>query len=192
MIKRVCVFCGANSGNHPLHRETARLVGRTLARKGIELVYGGSSVGLMLELANAALEAGGRVIGVIPQLLVEREQAHRGLSELRIVDSMHERKANMAALSEAFIAMPGGFGTLDEIFEMLSWAQLGIHDKPCGFLNLENYYASLLEFLDIARAEGFLRPEHHAKILVASDIEMLLTLFENRSTASTPPARGTS
>jgi uncharacterized protein (TIGR00730 family) len=174
MIKRICIFCGANAGGRAEYAEVAGELGRTMARLGLEIVYGGSSVGLMPVLANAALQAGGRVIGVIPALLVERELAHQGLTDLRIVGSMHERKATMAELADAFVAMPGGLGTLDEIFEMLTWSQLGLHAKPCAFLNVASYYTKLLEFLEHARRAGFIRDEHHARILAAEDIESLL------------------
>lgn len=174
MVKRICIFCGANPGGRPVYADTAHELGRTLACRGLEIVYGGSSVGLMPVLANAALQAGGRVIGVIPALLVERELAHQGLTELRVVGSMHERKATMAELADAFVAMPGGLGTLDEIFEMLTWSQLGLHAKPCVFLNVAGYYNRLLEFLEHARHEGFVRDEHHARIWVAEDIGELL------------------
>jgi uncharacterized protein (TIGR00730 family) len=178
MIKSVCIFCGSNPGKGTAYREAAISVGETLARSGMRVVYGGSSVGLMAALADAAMAAGGEVIGVIPRLLVEREQAAREITQLHIVDSMHERKAMMARLSDAFIALPGGLGTLDEIFEMLTWGQLAIHAKPCGFLNVDGYYDSLLEFLDHACAQQFLRAEHRATVLVANDIDALLRQFQ--------------
>ncbi len=161
-----------------MYREAALEVGRELARRGIGLVYGGASVGLMGALADAALEAGGEAIGVIPRALVEKEIAHRGLSELCVVESMHERKALMAERADAFLALPGGFGTLEEIFEALAWRQLRIHRKPCGLLNVEGYYDGLLAMLDHAVAEGFLRSENRG--LIVSDsvpgrlIELLL------------------
>jgi hypothetical protein len=161
-----------------VYREAALEVGRELARRGIGLVYGGASVGLMGALADAALEAGGEAIGVIPRALVEKEIAHRGLSELCVVESMHERKALMAERADAFLALPGGFGTLEEIFEALAWRQLRIHRKPCGLLNVEGYYDGLLAMLDHAVAEGFLRSENRG--LIVSDsvpgrlIELLL------------------
>ncbi|VTN77064.1 lysine decarboxylase family protein [Klebsiella pneumoniae] len=136
-MKSIGIFCGSSAGEHPLYLETARLVGRTLAQQGLALVYGGGKVGLMGAVADAALEAGGVVIGVMPRGLVEREIAHRGLTELHVVEDMHERKTKMAALADGFIALPGGAGTLEEIFEQWTWAQLGIHEKPCAFLNIK-------------------------------------------------------
>jgi uncharacterized protein (TIGR00730 family) len=180
-VQSVCVFCGANSGVRPDYRAAARQVGATLARKGLRLVFGGSGIGTMQDLANAALDAGGSVVGVIPRILVDREQAHRGVTQLHIVDSLHERKALMADLADAFIALPGGLGTLDEILEMLTWAQLGIQRKPCGLLNVNRYYAKLIEFLDVACDEGFLHERFRALILVAEDVEQLLTRFEQMS-----------
>ena len=157
-----------------MYREAALEVGRGLARRGIGLVYGGASVGLMGALADAALEAGGEAIGVIPRALVEKEIAHRGLSELCVVESMHERKARMAELADAFLALPGGFGTLEEVFETLAWRQLRIHRKPCGLLNTVGYYDGLLGMLDHAAAEGFLRPENRALLIADSDAERLI------------------
>ena len=145
-----------------VHAAAARTVGRLLAKHGIELVYGGANVGLMGAVANACLEQGGRVIGVIPQMLVDKEVAHAGLTDLRVVGSMHERKFVMAELADAFIALPGGFGTWEELFEMLTWAQLGIHRKPCAVLNVNGYYDPLLRMADEALTEGFLRA-HHAR-----------------------------
>ena len=139
-MKSIGIFCGSSAGEHPLYLDTARLVGRTLAQQGLALVYGGGKVGLMGAVADAALEAGGVVIGVMPRGLVEREIAHRGLTELHVVEDMHERKTKMAALADGFIALPGGAGTLEEIFEQWTWAQLGIHEKPCAFLNIKGYY----------------------------------------------------
>ena len=177
-ISSVCVFSGASQGNRPEYRVAARQVGDTLARKGIRLVYGGSGVGTMGELANAALAAGGTVIGVIPRILVEREQAHQGLTQLHIVNSLHQRTAMMANLSDAFIALPGGLGTLDQILEMLTWSQLGIQHKPCGFLNINHYYAKLIEFLDIVCAEGFLHENFRKMTLVADTAEDLVAQFD--------------
>ena len=137
-MKSIGIFCGSSAGEHPLYLDTARLVGRTLAQQGLALVYGGGKVGLMGAVADAALEAGGVVIGVMPRGLVEREIAHRGLTELHVVEDMHERKTKMAALADGFIALPGGAGTLEEIFEQWTWAQLGIHEKPCAFLNRQH------------------------------------------------------
>ena len=165
MIQRVCVFCGSNRGSRPSYAQAATLLARHLAANGIGLVYGGGNVGLMGVLADEALSSGTEVIGVIPQSLVEREVAHLGLSELRIVASMHERKAQMAELCDAFIALPGGFGTLEEFCEVLTWAQLGLHRKPCGLLNVEGYFDRLLELFDHAVAEGFLKPAHRRIVI---------------------------
>jgi len=154
-------------------------MGEALAGRGMELVYGGGCVGLMGTIADAVLEARGRVIGVIPQILVEKEVSHKGLSDLRVVASMHERKALMAELADAFIALPGGFGTMDEISEMLTWAQLGLHEKPHGLLNVGGYYDSLLTFFDNAVAEGFIRPAHRAMVLSGDDPDLLLDALAN-------------
>jgi uncharacterized protein (TIGR00730 family) len=169
MLRRVCVFCGASAGSNPAYLEIANNVGRLLATRGIELVYGGGNVGLMGALASASLSAGGRVIGVIPQMLVDREAAHTGLSELRIVNSMHERKFLMADLSDAFLTLPGGFGTWEEFFEILTWSQLGIQRKPCAVLNVNGYYDALLAMAERAVADGFVRVEHRALLLSDTD-----------------------
>ena len=182
-IKSVGVFCGVNFGKRSEYREAARLLGATLGRSGVQVVCGGSGIGTMQELADAALLAGGSVIGVIPRILVEREQAHRGLTQLEVVDSLHERKALMAQLSDAFIALPGGLGTLDQISEMLTWSQLGVQRKPCGFLNINNYYTHLIEFFDTARDEGFLPEQYRALTLVADDVEQLLAQLEHACVA---------
>ncbi|MFZ5622885.1 MAG: TIGR00730 family Rossman fold protein [Gemmatimonadota bacterium] len=173
-IERLCVFCGSNSGARPEYSAAARDLGATLAEAGITLVYGGASVGMMGELADAALARGGRVMGVIPSGLVEKEVAHTGIADLIVVGSMHERKARMADLSDAFIALPGGLGTLEEFFEILTWAQLGIHDKPCGLLNVAHYYDPLLGFADQAVQEGFIKPEHRRMLLQDEDAHRLL------------------
>ena len=164
-MKRVCVFLGSNPGNKPDYLNAAQDMGRELARRGITTVYGGSNVGLMGALANAALAAGGEVIGVIPEALQRKEIAHTGLTEQHIVGSMHERKALMAELSDAFIALPGGMGTLEELCEMLTWAQLGFHKKPCGLLDVDGYYASLNLFLDNAVTQGFIHAGHRGMLL---------------------------
>lgn len=155
-MKSVCVFCGSSDGARPAYADAARAFGRMLAVRGLTLVYGGGNVGMMRQLADAVLEAGGRVVGVIPEQLVDRERAHRGVSELRVVGSMHERKALMVALSDAFIALPGGFGTLDELFEVLTWAQLGLHHKPCALLNVDGYFDHLVSLVERARVDGFI------------------------------------
>ncbi len=161
-MKRICVFCGASPGHDPRYAEAARALGRAIAARGLELVYGGGSVGLMGTVADAALAAGARVTGVIPEVLQIRELAHRGLSDLRVVRSMHERKALMAELSDGFVALPGGMGTLEELAEVLTWAQLGLHARPVGLLDVGGYYRPLVAFFDQAVAAGFLRPHHRA------------------------------
>jgi uncharacterized protein (TIGR00730 family) len=173
-VRRICVFCGANSGNRPAFRAAARGFGRMLAERGIELVYGGGNVGLMGEIADAALEAGGYAIGVIPRALLEKELGHRDVQELIVVTTMHERKAKMAELADAFVALPGGFGTLDELCEVLTWTQLGFHQKPCGVLDVEGYFRPLSELFDRAVECGFLRAENRAIVLEESDPERLL------------------
>jgi uncharacterized protein (TIGR00730 family) len=179
-IEAVCVFCGSSKGNGPVYQESARRLGVELARRGLELVYGAGDVGLMGVLADAALEAGGRVFGVIPQSLVEREVAHRGLTELHVVETMHQRKALMADRADAFVALPGGFGTLDELFEILTWAQLGIHRKPVGLLNVNRFFDPLLAWVMHARDEGFIKQKHVELLKVATDVgEMLDVLMRH-------------
>ena len=173
-MKRVCVFCGSNGGARPEYGDAARMLAGVMARRGLGLVYGGGNVGLMGMLADSMLQAGGEVIGVIPQSLVAKEVAHHGVTELRIVDTMHQRKALMNELSDAFIALPGGFGTLDEFFEILTWSQLGIHGKPSGLLNVSGYYDSLLAMLDHAVAEQFLRSAHRALVIADTDADSLV------------------
>ncbi len=177
-IRRICVFCGSSAGTRPAYREAARQVGHALAENRIGLVFGGGKVGLMGAVADAALERGGEAIGVIPHALVAREIAHPGVTEMRTVNSMHERKALMADLSDAFIALPGGYGTLEEFCEALTWSQLGIHKKPCGLLNVEGYYDPLIEFLDAAVAEGFLKAENRQLVIVDTDAEAMLSALE--------------
>jgi uncharacterized protein (TIGR00730 family) len=176
-MRQICVFCGSRSGVSYAYEEGARRLGRELAKAGITLVYGGGRVGLMGVLADTVLGSGGEVIGVIPKALVRREVAHAGLSDLRVVGSMHERKALMSELSEGFVVLPGGIGTLEEFFEVLSWAQLGVHSKPCGLLNIEDYYEPLLAFLDHAVVRGFLSEEHRSMVLVETEPELLLEAF---------------
>jgi uncharacterized protein (TIGR00730 family) len=183
-VKRVCVFAGSSAGNNEMHRRATVALAKALAARETELVYGGGCVGLMGVLADAMLEHGGRVIGVIPRSLMEREVGHRGVSELKVVESMHERKAEMASLADGFIALPGGFGTLDEMFEVLTWAQLGLHAHPCGVLNSDGYFDALFAFLDRAVAERFLRPEHRALWIADDDPDRLLA----RLAAHRPPA----
>jgi uncharacterized protein (TIGR00730 family) len=173
-VERICVFCGSNAGTRPAYAWAARDVGAELARRGIGLVYGGGRVGLMGAVADAALEGGGEAIGVIPESLVARELAHPGLTELLVVPSMHERKARMALLANAFLVLPGGYGTLDEMCEALTWTQLGIQAKPCGLLNVEGYFDPLLDFLDHAVREGFLDAENRAILRVETDPSRLV------------------
>jgi uncharacterized protein (TIGR00730 family) len=173
-VKRVCVFSGSSPGADVAYRAAAVDLGHRLAERGIELVYGGASVGLMGAVADAAIEGGGHVIGVIPQSLVDHEIAHAGLGDLRVVDSMHERKALMAELSDAFVALPGGVGTLEELFEVYTWNQLGLHAKPLGLFNVRGYFDGLARFLDHAVAERFVTPKHRAMLLVGEDLGALL------------------
>jgi len=173
-MKRLCVFCGSSVGSNPAYAEAATTMGTLLAKRGIGLVYGGGNVGLMGVIADAALAAGGEVIGVIPQALADREVAHHGVTELRIVDSMHTRKAMMADLSDAFLAMPGGVGTFEEFFEAITWTQLGLHRKPCGLLNVAGFYTPLALFIDQAVSDGFIKPVHRAAIVVDDDPARLL------------------
>jgi uncharacterized protein (TIGR00730 family) len=175
---RICVFAGSRHGARAEYAEAARALGKALVERGYGLVYGGGKVGLMTVIADTVLEMSGHVTGVIPDSLVTREVAHRGLTDLRIVRSMHERKAVMAELSDGFIAMPGGIGTMEELFEVLSWAQLGIHNKPCGLLDAAGYYRPLSIFLDHAVTEGFLKPKHRALLLVEEQPEKLLDRVE--------------
>jgi uncharacterized protein (TIGR00730 family) len=176
-MKRLCVFCGSNSGARPEYAFAAREMAATLAARGIGLVYGGGRVGLMGVLADEMLRLGGEVIGVIPRMLSEREVGHGGLAELHVVETMHERKAKMADLADGFIALPGGLGTLEEIFEVWTWAQLGSHRKPCGFLDVGGFYTPLFEFLDRAVDERFIAPRFRAIAIVDDDPERLLERF---------------
>jgi uncharacterized protein (TIGR00730 family) len=173
-VNRVCVFCGASSGRSPLYAEVARAFGETLARRGLGLVYGGGRVGLMGAVADGALGGGGQVTGVIPQALVDRELAHAGLGELHVVGSLHERKALMAELSDAFVALPGGFGTLDELMEQLTWSQLGLHAKPVGLLDVAGFWRPLIELARHITGEGFVRESDLAAIAVGADADLLL------------------
>ena len=178
-IRRLAIFCGSNPGVRPDYVEAARSLGRLLAQRGIGVVYGGSNVGLMAALADAMADELGDVIGVIPRMLVDREVANTTLTDLRIVDSMHQRKAMMAELADGFIALPGGIGTLEEFFEIWTWGQLGMHAKPCGLLNVAGYFDPLLEFLDHAVTEKFVREVHRAMVVVESDPAALLSCFES-------------
>lgn len=185
MIKRICVYCGSNPGKRPEYTDQAARLGHLLASRDIELVYGGASVGMMGAIADAVLERGGRVTGVIPKALLRKEVAHNGLDELIVVDSMHERKARMADLSDAFIAMPGGLGTLEELFEMLTWGQLGIHRKPVGVLNMENYFDHLEAFLNYGVSQGFIKGEHRGMLIVEDSSDILLHRFAEYEPPST-------
>jgi uncharacterized protein (TIGR00730 family) len=183
-MQRICVFCGSSFGTRPEYAESARQIGRLIAESGLELVYGGGNVGLMGLVADAALAAGGKVIGVIPEALMRWEVGHLDLTELRVVASMHERKATMAELSDGFIALAGGIGTMEELFEVWTWGQLGLHAKPLGFLDVAGYYAHLHAFLDHMTAEGFLKPRHRQMVMVDSDPATLL----GRMAGYEPPA----
>lgn len=176
-MKRICIFCGSNNGARDAYVYAARAMGEALVRRGIGLVYGGGRVGLMGVVADAVLAAGGQVIGVIPESLVAKEVAHQGLTDLRVVGSMHERKALMAELADAFVALPGGFGTFEEFCEVLTWAQLGLHRKPCGVLNVAGYYDALLAMFDHAVTERFVRAEHRVLVLEEQDPERLLDML---------------
>lgn len=175
---KICVFTGSRHGARPAYEAAARELAHLLVQRGYGLVYGGGNVGLMTVVADAVLAQGGHVTGVIPDAMVSKEVAHQGLSDLRVVQSMHERKAMMAELSDGFIAMPGGIGTMEEFFEVLSWAQLGIHDKPSGLLNVSGYYDHLIGFVDHAMAEDFLKPEHRALLMVEAEPRNLLDRFD--------------
>jgi uncharacterized protein (TIGR00730 family) len=177
-MRRLCVYCGSRPGSQPAYTEAAKHLARTLVKRHIELVYGGASVGTMGVLADTVLAEGGHVIGIIPQAILGREVVHRGLSDLRVVTSMHARKTLMAELSDGFIALPGGLGTLDEVFEILTWGQLGLHQKPCGLLNIRDYYRSLIDFLDHAVSERFITDVHRAMLLVEEEPERLIERFE--------------
>jgi uncharacterized protein (TIGR00730 family) len=178
-MNRLCVYCGSSSGAGDAYADAAADLARLMAEANIGLVYGGSSRGLMGVLADTVLKAGGEVRGVIPAVLRDREIAHEGLTELHIVDSMHDRKSLMAVLSDGFVALPGGFGTLEEIIEVLTWGQLQFHAKPCGLLNVDGYFDHLLSFLDHAQKRGFLRPQHREMLLVANTPAELLDRFEH-------------
>ncbi len=180
-LRSICVFCGSSDGAHGIYRDSAEAMGRALAENRIRLVYGGGKVGLMGRLADAALAAGGEVVGVIPRFLMDREVGHRGLSDIRIVESMHERKATMARLSDAFAVLPGGIGTLEEFFEVWTWGQLGLHPKPCGLLNVRNYYDRMQGFLDDMTAEGFLSPATRDGLIVAGNPDALIAALDQAS-----------
>ncbi len=178
-LKSICVFCGSNPGNDPAYLEAARSLGKSIVAQGYKLVYGGAEVGLMGAVADAALAAGGHAIGVMPKALIDKEIAHKGLTELLSVSSMHERKALMADLSDGFIALPGGVGTLEEIFEIWTWAQLGHHDKPLAFMNVAGFYNPLCTFLDHQSDEGFVRKGHRDMAIFSDSAEDIMRAFEN-------------
>ncbi|WP_374570884.1 TIGR00730 family Rossman fold protein [Phenylobacterium sp.] len=178
-LKSVCVFCGANFGRREAYASAARSFGRLVAERGLTLVYGGAKVGLMGELADAALESGGEVVGVLPRALMEREIGHPGITRLEVVNDMHTRKARLAELSDAFIALPGGIGTMEEVFEVWTWGQLGFHKKPVGFLNVAGYYDSLAAFLAHAVSEAFLQQAHRDMLIVRTDGEDMLSALDD-------------
>ena len=186
-IKRICVFCGSSNGIRAIYTEAAQQLGKTIVSNGMGLVYGGGSIGLMGVIADAVLKEKGEVIGVIPHALSSREFAHHGLAELRVVPSMHERKAMMAELSDAFIAMPGGFGTFDEFFEIVTWAQLGLHTKPIGLLNVEGYFDLLLSFINHVLQERFINEDHHRLITTSDNPEKLLLALKSYKPLQKPP-----
>ncbi|MFU1981515.1 TIGR00730 family Rossman fold protein [Bordetella hinzii] len=176
-LKQICVYCGSNGGRQPEYLEQARAFGQELVKRDIGLVYGGAAVGLMGAVADGVMQAGGHAVGIIPVSLMQKELAHRGLTELHVVQSMHERKTMMAEQADGFVALPGGAGTLEEIFETWTWAQLGMHRKPCGLLNIAGYYDDLARFLDHTVAEAFMRPQHRAMLAIESDAAALLDRF---------------
>jgi uncharacterized protein (TIGR00730 family) len=192
----ICVFCGSASGRAPTYAAAARELGQLLAKRGIGLVYGGGNVGLMGELADAVLDSGGRAIGVIPQQLVDREIAHGGLTELHVVENLHQRKALMAELADAFLTLPGGVGTMEELFEVWSWGRLGLHSKPCGLLNVNGYFDSLRTLTDQMVTEGFLEPVHRELLLIEEQPTVLLDRLvayatpRSWSMAGLPPSEG--
>ena len=178
-MKRIAVYCGSNKGARPEYAAAAEQLGALLAREKIELVYGGGCVGLMGIVADAVLQHGGHVIGVIPEKLVIKEVVHEKLPDLRVVKNMHERKALMAELSDGFIALPGGYGTFEEFFEVLAWGQLGWHQKPFGLLNIAGFYAPLIQFLDHTAGEGFIRPQHRELVIVETEVEKILSRMKD-------------
>ncbi len=185
-MRSVCVFLGSALGADKKYEQVAAELGGEIAARGLKLVYGGASVGLMGAVADACLAAGGEVLGVMPQALVDREVAHTGLSKLHVVKSMHERKALMAELSDGFIALPGGLGTLEELFEVLTWAQLGYHRKPCGALDVNGYFSLLQAFLDHSTEQGFIRPQHRGILMSAATPAQLLDMFRDWQPAYAP------
>jgi hypothetical protein len=186
-MPRICVYCGSQTGHHERYRQAAVALGQCLVQRGHGLVYGGGSVGLMGIIADAVLQSGGEVDGVIPEALVGRELAHQQVTQLHVVPTMHDRKARMAELSDAFIAMPGGYGTLDELFEIITWAQLGLHQKPIGLLNVDGYFDALVALIDHAIGEGFVRPEHrHFWVIADTPDDLLDALVQNERPSMRP------
>lgn len=185
-MRRVCVFCGSKVGHNSLYRDAAQTLGKLLVERGLGLVYGGGSVGLMGVIADAVLAAGGEVIGVIPEMLATKELLHTGVQQMHRMHSMHARKAKMAELADAFIALPGGYGTFEELLEMITWAQLGIHRKPVGLLNVAGYYDPLVQFVDHAIAEGFIKAKHRELIVVADEPGALLDVILKHRPPSEP------
>ena len=184
-LKSLCVYCGSSVGRDTVYADAARSLARVMVERGIRLVFGGGSVGIMGAVADEVLRLGGEAVGVIPQALMRKELAHAGLTEMHVTPSMHARKTLMAELTDAFVALPGGIGTFEELFEVWTWGQLGFHDKPCAILNVGGYYDRLVEFLDHASAEEFVRPVHRGMLIVESDPELLLERFS----AYQPPAQ---
>ncbi len=178
-MKSICIFCGSNWGNREEYKQAASAISREIARRGYTLVYGGAGVGLMGACADAALSEGGKVIGILPEALKEKEVDHKGLTELHLVSSMHERKAMMAELSDGFISIPGGAGTMDEMFEIWTWGMLGWHDKPSALMNVEGYYDDLIKFLDKTAEEGFVRKAHREMLIIDTDVKSILDQMEN-------------
>ena len=186
MLRRICVYCGSRTGVHPEYTEQARILGRILAERDLELVFGGGSIGLMGVVADSVLEAGGSVIGVIPKFLSRKEVLHQALTETRIVASMHERKALMEKLSDAFIALPGGLGTFEELFEILTWSQLGLHRKNVGLLNVRGFFDPFETLLSNAIEEGFVKPEYRELTFLSSNVQELLDNLESHSLPDVP------
>lgn len=184
-LRSLCVYCGSSVGRDTVYADAARSLARVMVERGVRLVFGGGSVGIMGAVADEVLRLGGEAVGVIPQALMRKELAHAGLTEMHVTPSMHARKTLMAELSDAFVALPGGIGTFEELFEVWTWAQLGFHDKPCAILNVGGYYDRLVEFLDHASTEEFVRPVHRGMLIVESDPEVLLERFS----AYQPPAQ---
>lgn len=183
-MRSICVFCGSSPGNRPDYMDLAREAGRLIAQRQLTLIYGGGKVGMMGAIADSALAAGGRVVGIIPQMLLDREVGHRGLTELRVVSTLSERKLQMGLMADAFLTLPGGIGTMDELFEAWSWAQLGLQRKPNGLLNFRGYYDGLVQYLDLAVSEGFQRPQHRAALLVDTQLESLLDQLQAAATVA--------